>query len=139
MFRPFSSLIVFDVLSACLCVFLFSLPGVVVFFKDFAGWSWSGQSSFIDFTDATVRNWWASRFALDKYAGSTLDLYTWNDLNEPGVFVGPEVRHPKYIRLRVSCGLLELGIRGYAGARGWMVRASQVDVTSDRLPTLPSL
>ena len=46
----------------------------------------------MDFTDATVRAWWASRFELDKYEGSTLDLYAWNDMNEPIVFDGPEVR-----------------------------------------------
>lgn len=38
-----------------------------------------------------MREWWASRFALDQYEGSTLDLYTWNDMNEPSVFNGPEV------------------------------------------------
>lgn len=59
--------------------------------QDFDGWCWPGQSSYLDFTDAGVREWWASRFALDQYEGSTLDLYTWNDMNEPSVFNGPEV------------------------------------------------
>lgn len=27
--------------------------------------------------------------------GSTLDLFTWNDMNEPSVFNGPEVSMPK--------------------------------------------
>ncbi|CAM9833743.1 unnamed protein product, partial [Choristocarpus tenellus] len=59
--------------------------------KDFDGWCWPGQSSYLDFTDEGVRAWWASRFALDRYEGSTMDLYTWNDMNEPSVFNGPEV------------------------------------------------
>ncbi|CAM9676465.1 unnamed protein product [Discosporangium mesarthrocarpum] len=63
--------------------------------KDFDGWCWPGQSSYLDFTDEKVRTWWASRFALDKYEGSTLDLYTWNDMNEPSVFNGPEVSMKK--------------------------------------------
>ena len=58
---------------------------------DFAGWCWPGDSSYLDFTSAHVRSWWADRFALDKYTGSTVNLYTWNDMNEPSVFNGPEV------------------------------------------------
>ncbi|CAN0083952.1 unnamed protein product, partial [Scytosiphon promiscuus] len=63
--------------------------------QDFDGWCWPGQSSYLDFTDDKVREWWASRFALDQYQGSTLDLYTWNDMNEPSVFNGPEVSMKK--------------------------------------------
>ena len=63
--------------------------------KDFDGWCWPGSSSYLDFTDKRVRDWWASQFALDKYAGSTLDLFTWNDMNEPSVFNGPEVSMSK--------------------------------------------
>ncbi|CAE7666066.1 modA, partial [Symbiodinium microadriaticum] len=66
--------------------------------KDFDGWCWPGQSSYLDFTDARVREWWAGRFALDKYEGSTLDLFTWNDMNEPSVFNGPEVSMQKDCR-----------------------------------------
>jgi alpha 1,3-glucosidase len=38
-----------------------------------------------------IQSWWADQFALDKYQGSTLDLFTWNDMNEPSVFNGPEI------------------------------------------------
>lgn len=38
-----------------------------------------------------ARLWWAQQFALNKYVGSTMDLFTWNDMNEPSVFNGPEV------------------------------------------------
>jgi len=54
-----------------------------------------GSSSYLDFTAPHVRAWWAEQFGLDKYVGSTLDLYTWNDMNEPSVFNGPEVSMPK--------------------------------------------
>jgi alpha-glucosidase (family GH31 glycosyl hydrolase) len=42
-----------------------------------------------------VRDWWASNFSPDKYSGSTNSLYTWNDMNEPSVFNGPEVSMDK--------------------------------------------
>jgi len=63
--------------------------------SDFDGWCWPGSSSYLDFTDGRVREWWADRFSLDNYAGSTEHLYTWNDMNEPSVFNGPEVSMPK--------------------------------------------
>lgn len=65
---------------------------------DFDGWCWSGSSSYLDFTSAEVRAWWASRFALDKYVGSSLSLFTWNDMNEPSVFNGPEVSMAKDLK-----------------------------------------
>ena len=65
--------------------------------SDFDGWCWPGSSSYLDFTDATVRQWWSEQFALDKYIGSTMDLFTWNDMNEPSVFNGPEVSEIKNI------------------------------------------
>lgn len=64
----------------------------------FNGWCWPGDSSYLDFTDSTVRNWWAEQFSLDKYIGSSLDLFTWNDMNEPSVFNGPEVSMRKDTR-----------------------------------------
>ena len=63
--------------------------------SDFDGWCWPGSSSYLDFTSPSVRDWWAQRFSLDQYAGSTMDLFTWNDMNEPSVFNGPEVSMPK--------------------------------------------
>lgn len=61
----------------------------------FDGWCWPGASSYLDFTARHVREWWAQQFSLDKYTGSTLDLFTWNDMNEPSVFNGPEVSMQK--------------------------------------------
>lgn len=58
----------------------------------FDGWCWPGASSYPDYLDAGVRRWWAGQFGTDKYQGSTQHLYIWNDMNEPSVFNGPEVR-----------------------------------------------
>lgn len=63
--------------------------------KIYEGWCWPGAASYPDFFNPAVRDYWASQYALDKYQGSTLDTYTWNDMNEPSVFNGPEVTMPK--------------------------------------------
>ncbi len=62
---------------------------------DFDGWCWPGSSMYLDVTNPDVRTWWASKFALDSYKGSTPDLYVWNDMNEPSVFNGPEITMQK--------------------------------------------
>ena len=49
-----------------------------------------------------VRAWWAQQFALSKYQGSTPNLYVWNDMNEPSVFNGPEVRQQVVVRMRTT-------------------------------------
>jgi hypothetical protein len=58
--------------------------------KDFDGWCWPGSSSYLDFTNEEARSWWADQFGYDRYYGSTPSLFTWNDMNEPSVFNGPE-------------------------------------------------
>ena len=63
--------------------------------KDYDGWCWPGSSSYLDFTTEKVRNWWAEQFQYKKYKGSTPSLFTWNDMNEPSVFNGPEVSMQK--------------------------------------------
>ena len=62
---------------------------------EFDGWCWPGSSSYVDYTSKDSRDWWADQFALSKYDGSTHNLYTWNDMNEPSVFNGPEVTMQK--------------------------------------------
>jgi len=59
--------------------------------KDFDGWCWPGSSSYIDMLSPEIRKWWGGRFSYKNYVGSTPSLYTWNDMNEPSVFNGPEV------------------------------------------------
>ena len=66
--------------------------------KDFDGWCWPGSSSYLDFTAEHVRSWWADQFHYNKYEGSTSSLFTWNDMNEPSVFNGPEVSMSKDLR-----------------------------------------
>nr|WBW70124.1 venom protein [Lampona murina] len=63
--------------------------------QDYEGWCWPGASGYLDFLSSEVRDWWASKYALDQYQGSSLSLYTWNDMNEPSVFNEPEVTMPK--------------------------------------------
>ncbi|KAF9915500.1 hypothetical protein BX616_006019 [Lobosporangium transversale] len=63
--------------------------------SSFEGWCWPGNSQWIDFYNPKARDYWASQFAYDKYQGSTKSLFTWNDMNEPSVFSGPEITIPK--------------------------------------------
>jgi hypothetical protein len=46
--------------------------------------------------------------------GSTLDLFTWNDMNEPSVFNGPEVSMPKDTKnldgIELVCVQIRVGI-----------------------------
>ncbi|ORY06296.1 hypothetical protein K493DRAFT_252011 [Basidiobolus meristosporus CBS 931.73] len=63
--------------------------------SDFDGWCWPGSSSWVDFTNPAAREWLIEQFGLDKYKHSTESLFTWNDMNEPSVFSGPEITMPK--------------------------------------------
>ncbi|XP_077869265.1 neutral alpha-glucosidase AB-like [Saccoglossus kowalevskii] len=54
--------------------------------NDYEGWCWPGTSFWLDFTDLVIRDWWADKMDLSSYEGSTLSLFTWNDMNEPSVF-----------------------------------------------------
>jgi alpha 1,3-glucosidase len=59
------------------------------------GWCWPGSSAWPDFLNGDVQNWWASKFLLENYQGTTLDTFTWNDMNEPSMFNGPEITFHK--------------------------------------------
>jgi alpha 1,3-glucosidase len=61
----------------------------------YEGHCWPGSVSYLDFLNPTVRKFWAGKFAYDQYKGSTGDLFTWNDMNEPSVFNGPETTMQK--------------------------------------------
>lgn len=63
--------------------------------QPYEGWCWPGAAYYPDFCNPAVRDEWAKFFKLDKYAHSRPDLYTWNDMNEPSVFNGPEVTMPR--------------------------------------------
>eukprot|EP00471_Norrisiella_sphaerica_P010155 CAMPEP_0184499630 /NCGR_PEP_ID=MMETSP0113_2-20130426/42018_1 /TAXON_ID=91329 /ORGANISM="Norrisiella sphaerica, Strain BC52" /LENGTH=701 /DNA_ID=CAMNT_0026887607 /DNA_START=30 /DNA_END=2135 /DNA_ORIENTATION=- len=63
--------------------------------KPYEGWCWPGSVSYLDFFNPNTLAYWADKFSFDQYAGSTDILYTWNDMNEPSVFNGPEVTMEK--------------------------------------------
>jgi len=62
---------------------------------DYEGWCWPGASYYPDFLNKDARDYFAEQYKLDNYKGTTLDVFTWNDMNEPSVFNGPEVTMPK--------------------------------------------
>jgi alpha 1,3-glucosidase len=66
--------------------------------QDYDGWCWPGASSYLDFTAEHVRSWWAEQFGYDRYQESTNTLFTWNDMNEPSVFNGPEISMQKDLK-----------------------------------------
>jgi alpha 1,3-glucosidase len=59
--------------------------------SDYEGHCWPGSSSWLDYFNPTVRDFYASLFHYDSYKGSTKYLYSWIDMNEPSVFSGPEI------------------------------------------------
>ncbi|EFJ31082.1 hypothetical protein SELMODRAFT_169507 [Selaginella moellendorffii] len=63
--------------------------------SDYDGWCWPGSSSYPDLVNPEIRAWWAEKFTLKNYVGSTSILHIWNDMNEPSVFNGPEVSMPR--------------------------------------------
>jgi len=63
--------------------------------NDYEGWCWPGASYYPDFLNPAARDYFSEQYKLDKYTGTTVDVYTWNDMNEPSVFNGPEVTMPK--------------------------------------------
>ncbi|KAB7503946.1 Neutral alpha-glucosidase AB [Armadillidium nasatum] len=42
-----------------------------------------------------AREHYINTYSLDRYQGSTLDTFIWNDMNEPSVFNGPEITMQK--------------------------------------------
>ncbi|CAH1961001.1 unnamed protein product [Acanthoscelides obtectus] len=61
----------------------------------YEGWCWPGSSSYLDFYDPKVVDYYKGLYAFDKFKGTTDDVYIWNDMNEPSVFNGPEITMPK--------------------------------------------
>lgn len=61
----------------------------------YEGWCWPGSSSYPDFLDPEVRDYYGGLYALDKFPGTSEDVHIWNDMNEPSVFNGPEITMPK--------------------------------------------
>ncbi|VDD81861.1 unnamed protein product [Mesocestoides corti] len=63
--------------------------------SDFDGWCWPGSSYWPDFYRPEVVNWWADLLTDDVFLNKDKMFYSWNDMNEPSVFSGPEVTIPK--------------------------------------------
>mmetsp|Transcript_16244 Transcript_16244/g.31748 ORF Transcript_16244/g.31748 Transcript_16244/m.31748 type:complete len:1001 (-) Transcript_16244:128-3130(-) len=63
--------------------------------KPYEGWCWPGSVSYLDFFNPKTLAYWRDKFSFEEYKGSTDILYTWNDMNEPSVFNGPEVTMKK--------------------------------------------
>ena len=63
--------------------------------NDFHGHCWPGNSAYFDFLLPDTCDYWTSLFHFDSYKGSTKDLYTWNDMNEPSVFESAEITMPR--------------------------------------------
>lgn len=61
----------------------------------FPGWCWPGSSSYLDFLNPEVNEYYSSRYLLENFKGTSEDVHIWNDMNEPSVFNGPEVTMPK--------------------------------------------
>ena len=70
----------------------------------FEGDCWPGRSAWVDYLLPEARAFWASRFSAASYLGSTESLYTWNDMNEPSVFDGPEITMPPSLLHRDATG-----------------------------------
>jgi alpha 1,3-glucosidase len=69
---------------------------------EYEGWCWPGSSSWVDFFNPIVLDWWKSLFKFTpsvdgswSWTKSTEDIHIWNDMNEPSVFNGPEITMPK--------------------------------------------
>lgn len=59
------------------------------------GWCWPGSSSYPDFFNPTVFNYYKGLYSKLHYENANTDVMIWNDMNEPSVFNGPEVTMPK--------------------------------------------
>lgn len=63
--------------------------------ESFRGKCWPGESGYMDTTNPAARKLWAEQFAVERYKGSSVNVFTWNDMNEPSVFDGPEISMPR--------------------------------------------
>ncbi|KAJ2793687.1 hypothetical protein H4R20_006469, partial [Coemansia guatemalensis] len=59
--------------------------------SNFQGWCWPGDSSWVDCLNPDAVKWLGEQYHLDKYNGSSPNLFIWNDMNEPAIFNGPEI------------------------------------------------
>lgn len=63
--------------------------------RDYFADCWPGRSGFIDFFNPSAREWWADQFMYKNYRKSHINLFIWNDMNEPSVMRVPDSTVPR--------------------------------------------
>ncbi len=63
------------------------------------GWCWPGTSSWADYLNPSVSEWWADKFNPQHFPGFDGIVDIWNDMNEPSVFSGPEITAPRDMKV----------------------------------------
>ncbi|KAI5633446.1 glycosyl hydrolases family 31 domain-containing protein [Phthorimaea operculella] len=104
--------------------------------KDYEGWCWPGSSSYLDFFDPAVSQYYADRYKFDNFPGTSKDVHFWNDMNEPSVFNGPEITMPKDCRHYKPAVDGQDGLAAFWEHRHvhneyglWQIRATQMGAT----------
>ena len=107
---------------------------------DYESWCWPGASYYPGFLNSEARDYFAQQYMLDVYKGSTLDCYTWNDMNEPSVFNGPEVSNKLPMFRQGPGAVIELSERfvDYANPIATYAADSQIkgDLTPESLDVM---
>ncbi|KAI5631088.1 glycosyl hydrolases family 31 domain-containing protein [Phthorimaea operculella] len=103
---------------------------------DKEGWCWPGSSSYLDFFDPAVSQYYADRYKFDNFPGTSKDVHFWNDMNEPSVFNGPEITMPKDCRHYKPAVDGQDGLAAFWEHRHvhneyglWQIRATQMGAT----------
>ncbi|KAK9685064.1 Glycosyl hydrolases family 31 [Popillia japonica] len=60
----------------------------------YEGECWPGLSSYIDYFNPEAQEWYGELYSLENFPNTTLNLYIWNDMNEPSVFEVDELTMP---------------------------------------------
>ena len=53
----------------------------------YVAWCWPGNSSWVDYLNENAASWWGSLYEYGKFLGTNYLFGTWNDMNEPSVFL----------------------------------------------------
>eukprot|EP00931_Biecheleriopsis_adriatica_P112999 TRINITY_DN8790_c0_g2_i1.p1 TRINITY_DN8790_c0_g2~~TRINITY_DN8790_c0_g2_i1.p1 ORF type:complete len:970 (+),score=180.46 TRINITY_DN8790_c0_g2_i1:390-2912(+) len=94
--------------------------------SDYEGFCWPGPSNYPDFCDPAAREEWAKLFDFASYPGRPAEIYTWNDMNEPSVFDGPEISMPKDVLHRCHTGAYGVEHREVHNLYGFYVHEASV-------------
>eukprot|EP00930_Biecheleria_cincta_P042756 TRINITY_DN29417_c0_g1_i1.p1 TRINITY_DN29417_c0_g1~~TRINITY_DN29417_c0_g1_i1.p1 ORF type:complete len:937 (+),score=129.73 TRINITY_DN29417_c0_g1_i1:107-2917(+) len=100
------------------------------------GWCWPGTSSYPDFCNPETRKLWTTFFQGNFYPHNRQDLYTWNDMNEPSVFNGPEVTMPRDNLHKCSAGGYSIEHRDVHNVYGYYHQMATVEGQLARAPNV---